>query len=242
MEVFIMNTKKINQISQMYFEDYMSLNEIAQSFNVSKQYISALMKKAGYSFPKLPHQGFKDPRCREKEQFLEIIKSSHTTKEVGEKLGIQAASVRVWMRHHEISKDELKPYRFHAHHAWKGGVFEHQGYRWISKDILDPNGEYFKGPQRYIKEHRFQAAANLLNQPLPEKFVVHHVNGDRLDNEVENLRLLTSSQHTYYHNKANKVRSTVKKDKNRQKYLIAKLDKIVDTWSDANVQLFQLMS
>ena len=35
--------------------------------------------------------------------------------------------------------------------------------------------------------------------PIPEKHVIHHVNGDKLDNSVENLELMTRNEHTKLH-------------------------------------------
>ena len=35
--------------------------------------------------------------------------------------------------------------------------------------------------------------------PIPTGYVVHHINEDHLDNRIENLKLLTRSEHTRYH-------------------------------------------
>jgi hypothetical protein len=35
--------------------------------------------------------------------------------------------------------------------------------------------------------------------PIPKKYVVHHVNGDPLDNRLENLALMTASAHVRHH-------------------------------------------
>lgn len=36
--------------------------------------------------------------------------------------------------------------------------------------------------------------------PVPEGYVVHHVNHDKLDNRLENLQLMTHAEHSRHHN------------------------------------------
>ena len=47
--------------------------------------------------------------------------------------------------------------------------------------------------------HRYVMACHLGRQ-IPTGMVVHHVNGDRLDNRIENLELMTHQQHSEHHN------------------------------------------
>lgn len=51
----------------------------------------------------------------------------------------------------------------------------------------------------WIYEHRFIAEKSL-GRPLKENEVVHHLDGDRANNRVENLLVLESGQHTKLHN------------------------------------------
>jgi hypothetical protein len=75
-------------------------------------------------------------------------------------------------------------------HNWTGGRrLDHDGYMRVN---IHPGEPFFcmanKG-QRTIKEHRLVMAQHL-GRPLERWEVVHHINGNRTDNEITNLALL----------------------------------------------------
>lgn len=65
------------------------------------------------------------------------------------------------------------------------------------------------GAGHYVLEHRLVAEKYLLDEKnsveingkkyLSPEYIVHHINGDRLDNRVENLQVMTASQHQSLH-------------------------------------------
>lgn len=83
------------------------------------------------------------------------------------------------------------------------------GYR--AKRLLD---HPFRDEDDFVLEHRLIAEKYLLNDEnsieidgkryLKPEYVVHHINFDRLDNRVENLKVMTKSEHQSYHAKLNK--------------------------------------
>ena len=79
------------------------------------------------------------------------------------------------------------------HPKWKGGAILQNGYRylWIPEH---PNAL----PSGYVAEHR-QVMADHLGRRLEVFEDVHHRNGDRLDNRLDNLALMTDSAHTSHH-------------------------------------------
>lgn len=71
------------------------------------------------------------------------------------------------------------------------GTILRNGYRHITK------GNSRKNPLRYY-EHRMIMEIHL-GRKLGRQEVVHHKNGDKLDNKIENLELMTLSEHARQH-------------------------------------------
>ena len=78
-------------------------------------------------------------------------------------------------------------------HAWKGGVKQHMdGYRYVMVTADDPMFPMVKSLTTptggYVLEHRLVVARSI-GRPLTDEETVHHRNGDKQDNRMENLEL-----------------------------------------------------
>lgn len=74
--------------------------------------------------------------------------------------------------------------------AWKGGRHLKDGYWQV---LVAPDDPFGPGPtvranRRYVPEHRL-VMARAVGRPLRPDETVHHINGDRQDNRLENLQL-----------------------------------------------------
>lgn len=70
------------------------------------------------------------------------------------------------------------------HPQWKGGKRLHNGYTFI-----------FVGNDKYTPEHRL-IWEKAYNKKIPKGWHIHHLNGIKSDNRLENLIALSSKKHS----------------------------------------------
>lgn len=94
------------------------------------------------------------------------------------------------MRHRQKMADS---HRGEKHYLWKGRIYDKDGYVLLNKpDHRDAN------PNGYIREHRY-VMEKCLGRMLDKKEVVHHINGIKDDNRIENLQLFSASNEHMKH-------------------------------------------
>ena len=72
--------------------------------------------------------------------------------------------------------------------------------------VYTNGGGRYRGVQRKgvrISVHRL--VWELEKGPIPEGYVIHHINGNRLDNRIENLACITHKEHNLIHSKNRKI-------------------------------------
>lgn len=100
------------------------------------------------------------------------------------------------------------------HHSWTGGVHinPRNGYRYVIKP------ETVKGKSRYVAEHRLVWVKE--HGKIPKGMVIHHINGDRLDNRIENLSMVSRSENSHHNEMYIKRINELEKEVLRLKKLV----------------------
>jgi len=85
----------------------------------------------------------------------------------------------------------IKAHKGETSFAWRGGRHKENGYVMV----WNPKHPNAKGGHNksYVAEHRM-VMSDYLGRPLLRSEQVHHRNGDRADNRIENLELWSTSQ------------------------------------------------
>lgn len=78
-------------------------------------------------------------------------------------------------------------------HRWRGGRLVRRGYVLVF-DRDHPNANSIG----YVREH-IKVMSEKIGRPIYDGEVVHHLNHDRSDNRIENLQLMSSSEHRSLH-------------------------------------------
>lgn len=81
---------------------------------------------------------------------------------------------------------EIRQAQGENHHSWKGGHVDVNGYRHVRLRKSDPF--HSMTSNGYMMEHRLVVARDL-GRVLERHETVHHKNGDRADNSLDNLQL-----------------------------------------------------
>lgn len=108
---------------------------------------------------------------------------------------------------------------------WRGGKYtDTHGYRHVAAKYLTPKTLAIVGPMvtkgGYVLEHRLVAALEL-GRPLTAGEVVHHLNGDKMDNRPENLEVADRSKHSQEHRLIERELSVLRKENAGLRSLLA---------------------
>jgi hypothetical protein len=135
-----------------------------------------------------------------KTSLVEYYKQNHSLDECAKRFGVSRPTAALYVRNAGATrsmKDRMKLRGSKSEHGlrWNGGrsLGYKPGYMAIYTGVEN-------GVSTYRTEH-ILIAEKVLGRKMKRGEVVHHVNGDKLDNRNSNLIICSNSHHVYLHNK-----------------------------------------
>lgn len=156
--------------------------DIASHFNISGARVSQILNESPGWVPN-NRRAWTESRV---ESAMSLYKSGMSLAAVARHLGSKPGKVAEILRSHGVT---IRKHNFKGANnpAWNGGVAMRKGYRYIWC-----KGHPYATRAGYVSEHRL-VMEKKIGRYLEPGEVVHHKNGDVLDNRPTNLELFSSN-------------------------------------------------
>lgn len=157
--------------------------DLAREYGVTIYAIKQAIRRAGGELRQNPAPLIKPG---EEKRILAMQATGKSQMRISVEIGRSQQFVTRVLRRHGVKYERATGER---HGQWKGGRIAAQGY-WR---VLIPHDDGFASMANYrgyVLEHRLVMARHL-GRVLLDQETVHHINGDRGDNRLENLQLRT---------------------------------------------------
>lgn len=177
------------------YEGGESFASIARDLGLTKVTVrNAVFRNGGQK--RLPHE---TPQARHRQQEIRRrYEAGERLQDVADGLGISFTTARVDLIRAGGETLSMQGAKFPSrrgpdNHQWKGGShLNKEGYVMVWVDDEHPFAAMRPKRAPYVFEHRIVMAEAIGRALLPTE-TVHHVNGDKVDNRIENLQLRSGS-------------------------------------------------
>lgn len=165
-----------SEVLRVYMENEGSITHTAMQLGVAPSTAYRRLKRVGY----IPSGQRGMPR-KLPPDIAEGYRAGMSMNQIAERYGTSLSTVAEALRRAGVSSRRRGG-------VWRGGVTRApDGYLREAVMGSDPMA-VMRGKRSYVLQHRLVMARHL-GRPLERHETVHHINGDRADNRIENLQL-----------------------------------------------------
>ncbi|MHC4335965.1 MAG: HNH endonuclease [Planctomycetota bacterium] len=162
------------------WNQYGNTKDVAEQIGTSRVYVTMVLRdKFGIRVPRTHPNKLDLPMEEIKERYL----AGESCAQIAETFGLSAERIRRRLRSYGVPRRTLKE------SVPRG-----------KKNRFYKNGEGKKEPLHYYRRQSYEVAAICLGQPVPQGWIIHHLNENPKDNRPENLILFRSAaEHSAHH-------------------------------------------
>lgn len=205
-EKFICNLTK-EELEQLYLEENRTLVDMCEIIGVKSPItMSKILREKGVTTNKNAIRSNATKKGMTDEEFKDYLifeYKDNSIRQIAHKLNVTQGAIRKYFKKYNIPFKEKKDTYLRGAKApnWNGGKHMHNGYI----EIYAPKHPH-KNKRNCIYEHQ-KVMEDYLGRYLEKGEVVHHKDLCKTNNNIENLQLLTMSEHSKLHAKLRKERN-----------------------------------